>query len=61
MHKPTTVNTQANGILKHIHQVLGQILHTAELDMADSVTSDDIDVFLRQRGMGNLLYLSHGT
>ncbi len=45
--KPTTVrNPWANGILKRVHQVLGQMLHTAELDMADSVTSDDVDVFL---------------
>ncbi len=28
------------------HQVLGQMLRTAELDMADSVTPDDVDVFL---------------
>ncbi len=39
-------NPQANGILERVHQVLGQMLHTAELDMADSVTSDDVDVFL---------------
>ncbi len=45
--KPTTVkNPQANGILEHVHQVLGQMLRTAELDMADSVTPDDVDVFL---------------
>ena len=45
--KPTTVkNPRANGILEHIHQVLGQMLCTAELDMADSVTPDDVDVFL---------------
>ncbi len=38
-HKPTTVkNPQANGLLEHVHQVLGQMLCTAELDMADSVT-----------------------
>jgi hypothetical protein len=37
--KPTTVkNPQANGILEHVHQVLGQMLRTAELNMADSVT-----------------------
>jgi hypothetical protein len=37
--KPTMVeNPQANGILEHVHQVLGQMLCTAELDMADSVT-----------------------
>ncbi len=45
--KPTTVKKpQANGILKHVHQVIGQILCTAELDMVDSVTPDDINVFL---------------
>ncbi len=45
--KPTTVkNSQANGILERVHQVLGQMLHTAELDMADSDTPNDVDVFL---------------
>jgi hypothetical protein len=45
--KPTTVkNLQANGILAHVHQALGQILHTAELYMANSLTPNDIDVFL---------------
>ncbi len=39
-------NPQANGILEHVHQVLGQMLRTAELDMVDSVTSNDVDVFL---------------
>jgi hypothetical protein len=39
-------NPQANGILEHVYQVLGQMLCTAEIDMADSVTSDDVDVFL---------------
>jgi hypothetical protein len=39
-------NSQANSILERVHQVLGQMLCTAELDMADSVTPDDIDVFL---------------
>jgi hypothetical protein len=35
--KPTTVkNPQGNGMLEHLHQVLGQMLHTAETDMADS-------------------------
>jgi hypothetical protein len=32
--------------LKRVHQVLGQVLRTAELDMADSVTPNDVDVFL---------------
>ncbi len=45
--KPTTVkNPRANGILEHVHQVLRQMLRTAEIDMADSVTPDDVDVFL---------------
>jgi hypothetical protein len=45
--KPTTIkNPQANGILECLHQVLGQMLHTAELDMAETVTPDDVDTFL---------------
>ncbi len=44
---PTTVkNPWANGILERVHQELGQMLCTAELDMADSVTPNDADVFL---------------
>jgi hypothetical protein len=39
-------NPQTNGILECLHQVLGRMLHTVELDMADSVTPDDINVFL---------------
>jgi hypothetical protein len=39
-------NPQANGILEHLHQVLGQMLRTAELDIADSVTSNEVAVFL---------------
>jgi hypothetical protein len=36
--KPTKVkNPRANGILEHVHQVLGETLRTAELDMADTV------------------------
>jgi hypothetical protein len=45
--KPTMFkNPRANGILEHVHQVLGQMLRTAELDMANSVTPHDINVFL---------------
>jgi hypothetical protein len=45
--KPTTVkNPQATAILERVHQVLGQMLHTSELDMANSVSPDDVDVFL---------------
>ncbi len=46
-HKPTSVkNPQANAILEHIHAVLGNMLHTPELDMAKTVKASDIDVFL---------------
>jgi hypothetical protein len=46
-HKPTMVkNPQANAILERVHQVLGQMLCTLELDMADSISPDDVDVFL---------------
>jgi hypothetical protein len=45
--KPATVkNPQANAILERLHQVLKHMLHTAELDMAKTITPDDIDVFL---------------
>jgi hypothetical protein len=44
--QPWFKNPQANGILECVHQVLGQILRTAELDMANSVTPGDVDVFL---------------
>jgi hypothetical protein len=59
-HKPKTVkNLQANGILELVHQDLGQILRTAEIDMADSVTPDVINVFLdidlRPTGLAPLL------
>jgi hypothetical protein len=39
-------NPRANDILEHVHEVIGQLLCTAELDMANSVTPDDVDVFL---------------
>jgi hypothetical protein len=45
--KPTRVkNPQANGILERVHQVLGQMLRTAELDLPDSFTPDAVNVFL---------------
>jgi hypothetical protein len=45
--KPTSVkNLQANAILKRIHGVLGNMSCTSELDMAESVKTSDIDVFL---------------
>ncbi len=39
-------NPQANGTYERVHQVLGQKLRTAELDMANSVPPDDVNVFL---------------
>ncbi len=39
-------NPQANAILERLHQVLTQMLRTAELDIAKSVTFDDANVFL---------------
>ena len=46
-HKPTSVrNPQANAILEQVHQVIMVMLHTAEIDMADSVDASDIDTFL---------------
>ncbi len=45
--KPTSVkNPQANAILERIHAVLGNMLRTSELDMADRLKPSDIDVFL---------------
>jgi len=46
-HKPTTIkNPQANTICEGAHQVLGTMMRTAELDMADSVHPADIDSFI---------------
>jgi hypothetical protein len=45
--KPTTIkNPQANAILEHLHQVLAQMLRTSKLDMAKTITPDDVNVFL---------------
>ncbi len=46
-HKPTTIkNPQANAILECLHQVLAQMLCTSILNMAKTITPDDVDVFL---------------
>jgi hypothetical protein len=56
-HKPTTVkNPQANAILERVQQVLGQMLRTSEINMADSVSPDDVDVFL-----DNAVWAIHST
>jgi hypothetical protein len=45
--KPTKIkNPQANAILECLHQVLAQMLHTSELDMAKTITPDNVYVFL---------------
>ena len=37
---------QRNAILERIHGVLGNMLRTSKLDMAESVKASDINVFL---------------
>ncbi len=55
--KPTTVkNPQANAILECLHQVLAQMLGKAELNMAETVTPDDVNVFL-----DNVAWAIHST
>jgi len=45
--KPTSVkNPQANAILEQVHQVITTMLHTPELDIANTVEPSDIDAFL---------------
>jgi transposase InsO family protein len=46
-HKPTSVkNPQTNAIVEKVHHVVTTMLCTAELDMANTVETSDIDVFL---------------
>ena len=40
------LETTSNAILELVHQVIGQMLCTAELDMAKSVVPNDVDVFI---------------
>jgi hypothetical protein len=42
----TIKNPQANAILERLHQVLAQMLCTSKLDMAETITPDDVGVFL---------------
>ncbi len=45
--KPTSVkNPQANAILEHLHAVIGDMLRTSEMDMAETVCQEMIDDFL---------------
>jgi hypothetical protein len=44
---PTTIkNPQANAICERIHRVLGTMVCTSEIDMAESVVPADIDTFI---------------
>ena len=45
--KPITIkNPQANAICERVHQVLGTMMRTSEIDMANSVEPADIDTFI---------------
>ncbi len=55
--KPTTIkNPQANAICERVHQVLGTMMRTSELDMADSVEPADIYTFI-----DNAAWATHST
>ena len=46
-YKPTSVkNPQAKAILMHVHQTIMAMLHTSEIDMADTINESDIADFL---------------
>jgi hypothetical protein len=46
-HKPTSIkHTQVNAILKRVHQTIIAMLHTSEIDMADTINESDIADFL---------------
>jgi len=45
--KPTRIkNPQANAICERVHQVLGMMMRTSEIDMTNSVEPADIDTFI---------------
>jgi hypothetical protein len=45
--KPTTIkNPQENATLECLHQILAQMLRISELEMAKTMTPDDVNVFL---------------
>ena len=45
--KSTTIkNPQANAICERVHQVLGTMMHTSDIGMANSVEPADIDTFI---------------
>ena len=58
--KPTSVkNPQANSMLERIHGVLSNMMRTADLDKADTVTSDVVDDFLTNASW--VLHLTYHT
>jgi hypothetical protein len=50
-----------NAICERIHQVLGTMMHTSELDMADSVDPADIDTFAIHSTYHTVLKASPGA
>ena len=46
MSRPALETLKQNAILERIHQVLMVMIRTSELDMADSVAPNDVDVVL---------------
>ncbi len=51
-------NPQANAILERVHQVLGQMLRTSELDMANSISPDDVDDFLDNSALAIRIHIA---
>jgi hypothetical protein len=52
--KPTMIkNPQANANCERVHQVLGTMMRTSELDMADSVEPADIDTCIDNAAWAN--------
>jgi len=45
--KPTTIKKpKANAICERVHQILGTMMRTSEIDMANSVEPAGIDTFI---------------
>ena len=44
--QPVSKNPQANAIPEQVHQVITTMLHTADLDMANTVVTSDINAYL---------------
>ncbi len=47
MQKPTSVKSpQENAILERLHAVIGDMLHTSQIDVSETITQEMIDDFL---------------